>query len=106
MTPEEKISVFDHVKKALIPASESKMKKFIKAEVSKNEINTSRRLQQIIKLEPVLDDKIESLKELLKLIETKIKELDSIEERLTILEDTKDDINKEAILDLITNELD
>ncbi len=106
MTPEDKAEIYEHIKTSIIPTSESKMKKFIKAESRLFEIKTSKKTKEILNMEPIIDAKILEVKELLKEVNTKLMVLSDIETRLVNLEQSKSDIDEEAILDILSRHMD
>ncbi len=107
MTPEDKAEIFEHIKTSMIPASEARIKKFIKNESRKFEVTTTRKTKAILQIEPVIDNKIIELKSLLKEVDKKLNKLASIEERLSTLEFERSnfEINKGAIAEAIVKEL-
>ena len=105
MTTKEQDFIFNHVKSTLLPIQEGKMRQALKNEIRKMEIQNSKRVLEIIKLEPVLDLKIKELHNLLDDVTQKLSNLAEINSRLSNVEDKQEELDIDKIVDLLLTKL-
>lgn len=105
MTPEDKALIFDHVKNTLLPTSELKTKTLVAQELRKAETINTKRIKEIQRLEPLLEEKIKTLNELLLEVNKKIGEVSDFDARLTQVEKDRNKVDEDALLDALIRRL-
>lgn len=105
MSPEDKAKIFDHIQTSIIPMSENKMKKLIKSSIRTAEINASKKIKEIKRLEPILEEKIQTLNKILQEVTQKIGDLEDFNSRLVELENNQNQIEEERLLDALVKRL-
>jgi uncharacterized protein involved in exopolysaccharide biosynthesis len=100
------INFIDEFKTSVLAHQEQKLKGIINQELKRIEARNSRKLSEINRKEKVLDEKMERLEAIYDKIKEDLGELQEIENRIKILEQSYDSsFNKEEMLDYILEKL-
>jgi len=101
MTIEEQNFIFDHITNTILPVQDANTKKLLLNELRTIEIKNSKRVLEMIALEPILDAKILEVTDLLAEVNTKILNLTNLETRITSLEVNQDNVDIDTLVDEI-----